>query len=235
MSPHNLRARSYRIEGPRQEFVLDVKRKRSLIELLPAAFLTLWLGGWLLGELFAIAALYTVATGKMPMCPGGLCSSPQTQTAPPAAVEQEQGGAPVEFASTAANTPSADRSPTAPPLLRIGVGAFIAVWLAGWTVGGLSAASALAGILRSTIRYAFSGDQVTLPKRSCCGGGETLKFGNPAGIEVSPLNSGWAVRLILQDRTICLGLFEDDMQARKLAEELRYRLPLLTSRPATTV
>ena len=229
MSPHNLRARSYRIEGPRQEFVLNVKRKRSLIELLPAAFLTLWLGGWLLGELFAIAALYTVATGKMPMCPGSLCSSPQTQTAPPAPVEHDPANPPVQFTSTASST----STPIAPPMLRIGVGLFIAVWLAGWTVGGLSAASALAGILRSTVRYAFSGDQVTLPKRSCCGGGETVKFGNPAGIEVSPVRDAYAVRLLLQDRTLCLGLFADEMQARKLAEELRYRLPLLTSRPAT--
>src|SRR5687768_5331395 len=103
MSPHNLRARSYRIEGPRQEFTLNVKRKRSLVELLPAAFLTLWLGGWLLGELFAIAALYAVATGRMPMCPGSLCSSPQTQTAPPTAVEHDPANAPVQFTSSASS------------------------------------------------------------------------------------------------------------------------------------
>jgi hypothetical protein len=228
MSPENLRASSYRIEGPRQEFVLKVKRRRSLMELLPAAFLTLWLGGWLLGELFALAAFYTVVAGKMPMCGGGLCPSTELRSTPPAAIEQAPGGAPVQFTSTK----SSDGG-SAPPLLRIGVAAFIALWIAGWTVGGLSAASALAGILRGTVRYTFSGDQVILPRRQCCGGGETVKFGNPAGVTISQLRDAWAVRLVLEGRTHCLGVFEDEMQARRLAEELRYRCPLLTSRSDT--
>ncbi len=179
-------------------FTLVVRRKFSLLVILPVAFLLFWLCGWAAGEGFAIWALAGLIRQAL-----AASSHPNTQPL-------------VE-----ATTRTAENAKNGGSLFAAG---FLLFWLAFWTFGGIMAMRQVKRLIARKDVYRFTGEQI---KGSCGIGkmGTTLRAVGDAEVRLEGDENGWSVRCELVRGVMTIGPLEDREIASRLRDDLCLRYP----------